>query len=629
MRRALAILTAFALVGCTNIADKEGDVNRPAPAFKLVSYQSCDELLASLKAAAKRSVGPNGFGAGGDGVLQFSAPEAATGARAADSAPGAAKAPEPVQGQDFSGTNTHEVGVDEPDMVKTDGKRIVIAINNWLHVLDADTKREIGRLQLEAGAQNVLMHRDRVLVIGPEQYMKPQDTIDTAKRYSPSTLLQLIDIKGEPKVVSETSIEGYFVDARQIGGVVRAVVRSTPEIQFPRGTQRRNPTTADRVADNRSAIDAATIDAWLPQITVDGKSKRVDCSDLNLPEEYSAASLVTLASFDLGASTLSDGDPITVAADGNTVYGSGANLYLAHDQSWRGWNLEGWNQGRDTAPRTDLFQFDITKPKPVYVAAGRVPGWLLNQYSLSEHDKVLRVATTQSPPWRTNEKSSSSVYTLRQEGGTLKQIGEVGGLGKGERIYAVRFVGTVGYVVTFRRTDPLYTLDLGDPAKPKVLGELKIPGYSAYLHPVGQSRLVGVGQDADDRGRVSGTQISLFDVGNLADPQRLDQHKIARSYSEAENDPHAFLYWPATKLLVVPVTGYRSSQYGALLLRVDDRKLTELGMVSHDDGKRSYLGQIRRSLIIGDVLWTISHGAAKASTLDGSRDLATLELQDL
>ena len=636
MRRAIAFLSAFALVGCTNISANSTSGPRPAPAFKLVSFKSCDELLSSLQKAAKRSVGPYGFG-GGDMRLAdgFSAESRAGGALppAAPAAPGdaARKAAEP--GLDYSGTNTHEQGVDEPDLVKTDGRRIVIAINNWLHIIDATSKQEINRIRLQAGASDVLLSGDKVLVIGPgPQPVYSKEGIVAPDRYiipyRVSTLIQLIDIKGAPKLAGEYTIDGSYVDARQVGSVARVVVRSTPSIAFPTN-QRRSPTMADLVADNRSAIDSAPIDAWLPKITVNGETKKIDCSDLNLPDEFSGASLVTLLSFDLGAGSLTDGGPITVAADGNTVYGSGPNLYLAHDQRWRGWNLDAWDGGRNVNPRTDLFQFDITTPRPVYVAAGSVPGWLLNQYSLSEHDGVLRAATTQSPPWRSNETSSSAVYTLRRDGGALKQIGEVGGLGKGERIYAVRFVGKVGYVVTFRQTDPLYTLDLSNPEKPKVVGELKIPGYSAYLHPIGEDRLIGVGQDASDQGRVSGTQISLFDVGTLASPQRLDQFKISRAHSEAENDPHAFLYWPATKLLVVPVTAYSKAQYGALLLRVDDKKLTELAVVSHDKVSRGYDGVVRRSLVIGDTLWTISHAAAMASTLDGSRELATVELQDL
>ena len=126
----------------------------------------------------------------------------------------------------------------------------------------------------------------------------------------------------------------------------------------------------------------------------------------------------------------------------------------------------------------------------------------------------------------------------------------MGGLGRDERIYSVRFIGPVGYVVTFRQTDPLYTLDLSDPAAPKVTGELKITGYSAYLHPAGEGRLIGIGQEASEQGRVQGMQVSLFDVSDLSRPNRLAQYHVTHASSEAEFDPHAFLYWPADQLLV-------------------------------------------------------------------------------
>src|SRR5690606_17502076 len=170
-----------------------------------------------------------------------------------------------------------------------------------------------------------------------------------------------------------------------------------------------------------------------------------------------------------------------------------------------------------------------------------------------EWDGHLRVATTVEQPSRGEPRSESTVYVLRQRGETLVETGSVGGLGKGERIYAVRFVGSVGYVVTFRQTDPLYTVDLSDPTAPTVLGELKVAGYSAYLHPAGDGRLIGVGQEATEQGRIQGTQVSLFDVGDLARPSRIAQYHVRYGHSEAEFDPHAFLYWPRTGLLVVPL----------------------------------------------------------------------------
>lgn len=608
MRRALALLAttfvAAALVGCTDTG------NKPAtPALKLVSYTSCDELLASVRDAAKRSVGPYGFGTDGRGPV-FSAvpPQAAERADAA-TAPGAKV---PVQGQDYSGTNTHELGVDEPDLVKTDGNRILVVQNGTLHIIDAASHSEIHQMRVDPGASQLLMQGDRVLVLSqgsgePIPLVEPERVAPT-HIFRASTLVQLVDISGAPKVVGEYKIGASLVDARQTGSTARIVVRNMPAIDFP--TFRDKHGDRMGIDANREAIDQAPLDKWLPEITVNGQSKTLDCADISRPQEFSGASLVTLLSFDLGASTLSEGEPIAVLADGETVYGSGPNLYLANDQHWRAWRSDTWNPTTFRS-QTDLYQFDITTPQPSYVASGTVPGWLLNQYSMSEFEEVLRVATTNA------NRDESTVYTLRRNGGELKQTGKVGGLGKNERIYAVRFVGKVGYVVTFRQTDPLYTIDLSDPDRPRVVGELKIAGYSAYLHPVNEFRLIGVGQDATEQGRVQGTQVSLFDVADLADPKRVAQYTVSRAHSEAEHDPHAFLYWPQAKLLVIPVN------QDALLLRVEDTTLNEVGWISHN---KSYEGQIRRSLVIGDTLWTISQEGAMASSLDGKAELGWVEL---
>ncbi|NUR94594.1 MAG: benzoate transporter, partial [Kribbellaceae bacterium] len=207
----------------------------------------------------------------------------------------------------------------------------------------------------------------------------------------------------------------------------------------------------------------------------------------------------------------------------------------------------------------------------------------------------------------------------------LRIAGSLGGLGKGEQIFAVRFLGTDGYVVTFRRTDPLFTIDLRDPAHPVVAGELKVPGYSSYLHPVDGGRLLGIGQDASDKGVVQGTQISLFDVADPAKPARLAQLTLGFGWSDAEYDPHAFLYWPEAHLLVIPAMTYSKEgepgpDGGALLLRVGDTSLTKIGWIRHQDPTSSrYPIQIQRSLVVGDELWTVSAAGIEASTLTGTR----------
>jgi hypothetical protein len=203
-------------------------------------------------------------------------------------------------------------------------------------------------------------------------------------------------------------------------------------------------------------------------------------------------------------------------------------------------------------------------------------------------------------------------------------VGSVGGLGKGERIFSVRFLGEVGYVVTFRQTDPLYTLDLSDPANPMVVGELKILGYSAYLHPLGGGLLLGVGQDATEEGWTLGTQVSVFDVSDPANPERIHQYTMKGGSSDVEFDHRAFLYWEPTATAVIPVQRWgwdeRSGKddyfVGAIGLELDrDRGIQEIGSIVHGG---EWTGQIRRSVVIGDTVFTMS-----ALGLAGS-DLATL-----
>jgi hypothetical protein len=200
-------------------------------------------------------------------------------------------------------------------------------------------------------------------------------------------------------------------------------------------------------------------------------------------------------------------------------------------------------------------------------------------------------------------------------------LGRVGGLGRGERVYAVRFAGDVGYVVTFRQVDPLYTIDLSTPSRPAVRGELKLRGYSAYLHPLGDGLLLGIGQDATEEGRVLGTQASLFDVSDPARPTRLDTFTLGGTSSQAESDHHAFLWWPRTRLAVIPVQTYLDRPFlGAVGLRVRRSDIAEVGRVAHPgrpgiEPWGSPGTPIERSLVVGDTLYTVSAAGVKASSL--------------
>jgi hypothetical protein len=470
--------------------------------------------------------------------------------------------------------------------------------------------------------------------------------------------LLLVDLAGHPRVMSSYRIEGSLVDARQIGPAVRVVIGSQPRLNFP--AQPYGTTDAQRVVANRAVIRHAGLDAWLPnyeetsgRVTSTG---HVPCSAVSRPATYSGANLLTVLTFDLASTALGSGDGVAIVADGNTVYGTGSSLYVASDGRQAEAPMGGAGasmSGRSAAgqPQTEIYRFDITHPGPPrFAAGGSVPGYLLDQYALSEWRGYLRIATTTGSSWAIADgpppdarTSSSAVYVLSTRGPVMRLAGHIAGLGPTERIYAVRFIGPVGYVVTFRQTDPLYTLDLSDPAQPRVRGAVALTGYSAYLHPASDIRLIGIGRQADAMGHVGGTQVSLFDVSDLAAPMRLATFALAAAVSDAEFDPHAFLYWPGSHLVVVPVqvpgpvpaapvTPGELAQSpdgphsGALVLRIDDSGITGTGLVSQPDtGHASGLAwfpPIERSLIIGQTLWTISNAGAMASDLTTLRQLA-------
>jgi hypothetical protein len=282
----------------------------------------------------------------------------------------------------------------------------------------------------------------------------------------------------------------------------------------------------------------------------------------------------------------------------------------------------------------------------------------LDQFSLSEYDGYLRVASTSRPIWWGSQPptqlSQSYVTVLAAERGVLKPVGQISGLGVGQQIYSVRFLQGAGYVVTYRQVDPLYTLDLTDPTAPRVAGQLELEGYSSYLQPVGGRLLLGIGQDVGANNEPSGSQIELFDVSNPAAPRLVGRISLGiGSSSQAQYDHHAFLFWPPTKLAVLPLEIYPSASplpvslagggaigaasgggtgsvtgsiasisgpaagqpfAGAIAVHVGGSRLTELGRIMQD-ATNGYSPPILRSLVIGHELFTVSDTGVMASSL--------------
>jgi uncharacterized secreted protein with C-terminal beta-propeller domain len=332
-----------------------------------------------------------------------------------------------------------------------------------------------------------------------------------------------------------------------------------------------------------------------------------------------------------------------------TLYVSTGNLFIAYQKQityprWGVIHPLATEESRDD-PRegTIIHRFGISRGEVDYQATGDVPGHLLNQFSMDEDGGNLRVATTVEG-W--NQKGSyqfNNVYVLD---GEMKTIGKLEYIAPDERIYSTRFIGDRLYMVTFKRIDPFFVIDLSDPEKPGILGELKIPGYSDYLHPYDEDHIIGLGKETEGNEwggvSVAGLKLALFDVSDVSNPKLVDKVEIgeAGTDSEALRDHKAFLFDKEKNLLVIPVSEVtkvptregKVSPYipgywqGAYVFAVTPESGFVLkGKVTHGDDTEPYTSwyssdTVLRSLYIGDVLCTISSKSVVMSDLDNPEE---------
>ena len=423
----------------------------------------------------------------------------------------------------------------------------------------------------------------------------------------------LIDIADPtaPRLVESLDLDGRYVSARLVGGTVRLVTSSSPLVPAAIPTQPGQEQAA--LEANQRAAETATLEQVLPQaVRRDADGEQVSSVPAVGCEAVHRAASTPLGSSTLVVTTLRPQqgldvvDSTAVTTDGDLVYASPDRLFVATSR----WGTVGpatrGMPSPDTEATTELHAFDTSSPDATtYLGSGSVRGYVYGRWALSAHDGHLRVATTLDPPWDGSARSSSSLTVLAERDGGLVETGRVDGLGVDERIYAVRYFGDLATVVTFRQTDPLYVLDLADPTAPKVLGELKIPGFSTYLHPVGDDRLLGIGMDADETGRTTGFQLSLFDLSDRSKPVQVDRLSLGQGYSPAQEESRAFSYDPSRQLAAMPFsdsTGLAS----ALGVRVDGDELVEVGRLAVG---RDF---VERTMLVDGTVFAVTPGSVVA-----------------
>jgi len=610
---------AVALLGlCTGAGVTSYALVSPAPepvaAATLPRFDDCEALRSWYAAAALRRV--TAWGLSEPPFLRDVA------FAAAERAPTTADA----VGNGDTGTNLQEANVDEADVAKTDGEQVVSVSGGDLVITDVtgSTPVERGRLTLPPRLRSgeLLVDGDVAVVIG-WTYLRSTLSGEDAWLPSPArparTLIARVDLTDPtaPRLTRLDRVEGELVSAREHEGIVRVVVGSAPDLPFV--TPGRGRSVREALAENRRVVRTASAEDWLPQwstLGAGGKAPLFECSEVGRPTPGSDPGTVTVLTLDAGDDT----DPVAtgIAAEADVVYASADRLYIAthpDDEPFVG-PVPRWSATGSQPPpqRTQLYAFDTSGMQTAYVASGTVDGTVEDRWSLSEHEGRLRVAATRGPLW---QPTHTAVSVLEESGDRLTLVGEVGGLGRGEQLKAVRWFGDTAVVVTFRQIDPLYVLDLSDPTSPEVTGELKIPGYSGYLHPLGADQLLGIGQAGNARGWLSGPQAATFDVTDGSAPVQLDTADLAgQGTSPVEQDARAFTYLPELRLAFIPVGGWGVGGTAVVPLEIrPDGDLVAAGdpIVVPDGGadvRTLPLGGSRLALVAGGQVVRIVDAAA-------------------
>lgn len=542
-------------------------VTPAATADSLTEFDSCPELLDWYVDDGVREVGPWGWDGFGYAVRVLDAMPTAAAADLSATAEYAGTQKQARTGSartdSATGTNTQEADVDEPDVAKTDGRIVVHLVNQRRVRIDdvsGATPRLLGSYRLPARmwGGELLLVGDHVLVTGSTGIVDDglRDYVMPVMKAGGARILDLdISDPTTPRLVHDDTYSGRLVSLRQYGDTVRVVTAASPP-ELPWVTpDRGGPTRKEARQRNRDLVRETTIEDWLPTVrdNVDGRERPLlGCGDVYHPKEWSGLGTVAVTTYRVGEEKKSS--TVGVAAPGDVVYSSADRLYVTSTRWLRA--VGGPAVGRiapdrsTTSTQVHAFALDATTTR--YAGSGHVDGTVRDRWSLDEHDGRLRVAWTKD-----GAKTRNGVTVLAEKDGELVPVGSVGGLGIDEEIQSVRWFDDLAVLVTFRQMDPLYTVDLSDPEHPRALGALKIPGYSAYLHPIGDDRLLGLGIDATERGRWLGSQAAVFDIADLTAPRRVSGVSFGKTDLAATSDPRAFTWLPTGSTGITLVTDWR------------------------------------------------------------------------
>ncbi|MDP7040174.1 MAG: beta-propeller domain-containing protein [Myxococcota bacterium] len=694
-------LLALSLAACDKNDGIKIDDKPYRSSPQLIDFESCENLEDQLKASLKAEYQTQ--------LLQnlehrnsyWGSPEVsmAEDTDSAGAAEGGGSNDTRQEGVDFSGTNNPENGVDEADFVKTDGYHIYNLNGKRLEIFAVPQFGELEHVSttpLEGSPSQMLQHEDSLVVFSsiyahrlpeghPLRDVVGQTYNDEYEYYyyrtSLLTKITVLDIadRTNPSVTRELYIEGRYNTARKVGSTVRFLsyawmnipgLRTWPELpneyyEHDWNSDERHAlyetAVYETIAKNNVLINNTPLRTFLAQIyerqddiLLEHTFNNGACENFAIAEDGLGRGVNSILSLDLLGDNFSfDADHIL--SNRSTVYASKDVLILAEPSNdwWWFW------RNPDFEEATNIHRFDISDgATTVYTGSGRVPGVILDQFSLSEYEGNIRVASTVGRwnRWWEDDPSEPNNHVFVLNGtDSLNVVGSIGDIAIGEQIWSSRFKGEKGYLVTFENIDPLWTIDLSNPTSPTLEGELEVPGVSTYIHPIADGRLLTIGYGGDDNGLDWSTQVSLFDVSDFQNPTLQQAYPVNKpegdnwtwTWSEATWEHKAFQYWEPKKLLAIPVSTYRwvyannnengesgedssSSYYSHYeyysrleLISVDTTTgISSYGAIDHSDyfnSETSYYWSrrdVRRSIFMGDYIYAISDRGLTVHNLD-------------
>ncbi|MEE2901724.1 MAG: beta-propeller domain-containing protein [Myxococcota bacterium] len=680
MKKQLLNSILYVCVG-TNIGILAGcSIDSDLPSIQstvaLRSFDSCDELETYIEDGLVREMRNrldpdiNDYGGGGfDDIAVFAE---------SNSVATAGAAPRPSGPNNYSRTNDQVVGVNEADFVKTDGTHIYVLSGGKLHVTKswpAEEMETVSELKIQGQPREMFLEveANRLTVIsGIFGTYKNNTDYDSSDRIPEAavpcsyegcgrpivgTRVDVIDVsdKSSPNIIKSYEFPGQYRNARRTEDVVRLVlvdnVRWPEELKwypeesdtflgFDLFSERRYKRL---MSENEDLIRSQDLSVWLPQsriVTSNGSAQDyvVDCAGTKAPTASTLSGLTNVVTLNLSEDSMTQA---SVIARADEVYASATSLYFTSRHYW-------WWHSPEQRDWTYIFRLDTSeKSSSRFAAAGGVEGHLLNQFSMDEHDDHLRVATTLTklPDSDIEDSWATSTNRITVFNLDMREVGRTRDVADGERIYSARFSQDRGYIVTFREVDPLFTVDLKDPTKPRIIGELKVPGFSTYIHPLGDNHLITIGihqPEPDANGRVEWDQrsikLSMFDVTDFANPTEVFTRKLGTTSasSEALYEHKAFTFFDDKGLLAIPFADYyydwsnndywTSFRSEVRVFSVDtDSGFTPLGAVSMSDiyetqNNRNWSPYwtpwVKRSVIADDYVYAISDAGIKVAHVD-------------